>query len=1549
MKERHIKFLWKIIIFIVVLAFVLLLSNRTNAVFASNEREGEKQYCYLSDISYMTGTTAWGSISMDKVSDGSLISVKVEEAYYTFEKGIFAHATSTLVYDLSNYSEYDYFTAYIGMNKTAAGSSNGVKFYIYTSTDGTNWDLKTASEPTVMKAGSNADFVKIDIKDAKYLKLYANDNGSNGNDHAVYADAKLIKETYKEPGEDLVPSIQKLDEEIKTKYAGADLTTNKEYEKALLQREFINRVGNYALKRFLSESEANKQTYEWLTNDVNNLRLYILGGTPDGGSYYNSLTQLSRLYDEYGSDFTNNELLNNKWYPNMTYGDLYKKMAITLSLTHTQRVGLWMQSSVVENQSDALRRYAIYKYMHKNGKLKVNDNIDYTPWLEALEVEEMRFIMNNAIDDEEILWLNAYVQDKIDETGKTNWLTPHPHMAYVWPNYQNPVYYENDAYFNELFAAKKDKTDENKTGLFDLVYTIPGGKSNPTYTISISKGRPDYKLYKVWMNFRNKFGTGAVCGGISKSGSNIRATHGIPATVIGQPGHAALLYYTMDSQGNGYWNIDNDVSGWTLSEKGERMLLGWGNASYSRGYSVVYMALAQEAINDYENLEKCEKMVMLANLYAGDLQKQEEIYRKALEIQPINIDAWYGLINVYNANTNKTEDQYYELAEELAEKLKYFPLPMQHLTNLIKPKLTSIENSYKFILLQTRILTEGAATPNNTEENYYVYQPGVTRVEANYLLGNLDKTIATFSFDGEDAGKIVLSSRFDGNGIRWDYSLDGKQTWKEVSFTAEEEHKWQLTPQEIESITAENDIYVHIVGVNYDEKNLYKIDIQESNLGSNLYANDWENKLIGATSTMEWKLREEDEWTLYGEEEPDLSGDKTLIVRMGATGVYLKSKESKTYNFTTNNEPDTRKYISISHLTMHGVSSEATGGGQKGNAINAIDGNINTRWHSAWNGSDTDKFMIIKLDEPKNISGLDYIPAAGGNGKILSAQILVSRDGENWDEVVSETNWTYANSNDVSMKSVDFEPSKVQYIKIVGKKTQSASSSLSFITASMINLYEDTTIRTVANFSFDGGNAGEIILEDEFKNLNWKYSIDNGINWTDVNEDSHKLTDEEINKINEDDKIKISLNENGKTIEYIISIKKGTQPERAYLNDLENRPIGLENINYLEWKYAEDNKWTSYEEKEPITTGNRTLFVRRKAKGIHTASEAIEYQFTEDNQPETAKYIPIAHLSITDCSSESPDRGEPKSNAIDGNINTMWHTSHTATDDPRFIVIKLDEPKYVSKLQYVRKAEYAYGVIKDAIISTSMDGENWEEAVVVRDLYNPLDKDELVASENVKDIVFGESKQAQYIKLQCTKSCDYVNGSKNGVPYDYFLAACMINLFEDTTKEPNKPENPDTPENPDKPNKPDNEGTEIQKGELFFKSKYKTIKKDEKQYLYGIGSKLTLKQFLTDCETNGTITVYKQDGTILENNQFLGTGMILKDIKGDKEISIVIAVMGDTDGNGEVTPTDLADAIQKALGENKLNAVQTLAIDINEDGEITPTDLAEMIKITLQS
>ena len=1370
----------------------------------------EQGYKYLSDedINPTSVRVGWDAFRKDEVNGGGEISVKIEGAYYSFDRGLWAHASSTIVYDLRAY-DYDYFTAYIGLNQTAASSSNGVIFRIYTSTDGTNWNIKynEASEGNpskVSKPGENATFVKIDIKNEKYLKLEADSNGGNGSDHSVYADAKLIKEGYKEPGEELVPSIENLDQEIKTKYANADLETNSEYELTLLKRELIDRAGNYALKRFLSTSKENEATFRWLTSNVDNLRLYLLGGTPDGGSYFNSLTQLSRLYNEYSNDFTNSEKIVNDWCPtNMTKGDLYKKMAISLSLTHTQNVGLWMQAGATENKSDALRRYAIYKYMYENGMLNTGlvGNWDITKWFEALQVEEMRFVMNNLIDDEEILWLNTYVQDRLNQYKQGKYLTPHPYIAYVWPNYGDARYYDesNKDYFNELFSVNKtdansgkELVDENeqktgKVGLFDTEFTIPGGKNNSTYTIKVTRGTSNYKLYKVWMNFRNKFGTGCVCGGISKSGSNIRATHGIPATVIGQPGHAALLYYTKDSQGRGYWNIDNDVSGWTLSEKGERMLLGWGNASYSRGYSVVYMALSQEAINDFTNFVKCEELVYLAKVYARDAVKQEEIYRKALEIQPINIDAWVGLINAYNSNENKTENAYYDLAEELAESLKYFPLPMQHLTNLIKPKLTSVENSYRFTLLQTRILTEGSQTPNNTEDNYYVYQPSLTRLEANYLLGKLDKTIATFSFDGEDAGYIKLASRFDGSDVRWDYCLKGKDEaikgadesrWKEV-IPGEEGNKCKLSNEEIASITAENDIYVHIVGVNYSENNLYKIDITEQSSPNNLYANDWENKVIGATEAVEWRYTQNDEWTSYGVDSPDLTGNKTIQVRLSATGTKLASPASELYTFTEDNQPDTRKYIPIEHLSIHSYSTQSTDNNRPYFAPNAIDGNITTMWHTDFSQNvlqqPTKPFIAIELDEPRNISALEFVQGKWRDADpvyIKNAIIYVSNDGETWIEAGRTENC----EQNLEFKSVEFSESVYgKYIKFEMDTYNMFSS------VAMVNLFEDKTKVTYAHFSFNGENAGKIVLVDEFKGTNWEYSLDGGETWKQGTGDSHELTETELLQINANDSIKLRIN--GK--ESTITIKEQEAPTiSAYLNDLENRLIGISNIDNLEWKIEGTAKWTSYSEKEPVVLGDKKLLVRKKAAGTLMPSDAVEFTFTADNQLDSAKYVSVKHLSIESFSNTTPNRGEPATNAIDALPTTMWHTSRTTTTmkDPRWIVIELDETRYISKIEYVRKAAYAYGILKNGIISVSMDGENWEVAHTIENLYNPTTPAELIASENSKDIVFAAPKQAKYIKIECTESCDYVHGNRNGVPMDYFFSAAMFNIFEDITK-----------------------------------------------------------------------------------------------------------------------------------------------------------------------
>jgi len=1327
-------------------------------IFTNEVRAEENEFIYVSDIEYVKNLSSvgWKEITLDKTPDNTALSVKVEGAAYTFNKGIFAHANSTVVYDLTNYSQYRYFTAYVGLNTTST-RGDGVKFDILTSADGSTWESKMENGPLDKLPGQNASFVKIDIRGAKYLKLVANQKTGNASDHSVYADAKLIIDGYDESNG--LKSIDEYDEMLK-KFDGQDIKENEEYELILLQREFVSRAGEYAIKRFMNEDEANKETIEWLFSDVENIRYYILGGTPSG-SYYNSLKQLSRLVKAYRSDFDIDVPLKSGG----TRGQLYKRMAVAISLTHSVRVGLWMQTNEYNN-SDALVRYDLYKYLYENGKFKKTNSVDITPWFESYSIEELRWVVGTLIDDEEVIWLNEYVQSKIDAAPNNAWglLTPHSYMAYVWPSYGNPVYYaeENKEYFNQLFSVPDEEHEGQRIGLWDVVYKIPGGVDEKEYILQIPRGTSNNKIYKVWMNMRNKFGTGAVCGGISKTGSNIRGVLGLPDAVVGQPGHAAHINYFQNSNGEGFWGIDNDVSGWAYT--GSSGLLGWANGPYASGYTGTYIHLAQEVINHEDTYEQSQKFVYLADSYQ-DLAKKEEMYRKALEVQPLNLNAWYGLILTYNASENKTEEQYFELAKEIAENLKYYPLPMYQMTNQIKPKLTSQQESYKFTLLQTRILKEGSVLPNSSTA---VLQPNITRLMANYILGQMDTTIATFSFDGEDAGKIVLSSRFDGNGVRWDYSLDGKNTWKEVSFSAEEEHKLQLTADEIASITSENDLYVHIVGVNYSEENLYKIDIQESvGLPSTLFASDLENKILGAVDSVQWKYKESDEWKFYGESQPDLTGDKTVILKMGATGTYLASNTSTTYTFTEDVIDKKRKYISVDHLSIHAVSSEATGSGQNGNAIYALDGNYNTRWHSDWIGGDTKRFITVKLDHPYNISAVEFVPAGGGNGKIYDGTVWGSMDGENWFVLSQQKGLTYTNQADTlqqltnNIKSFEVDiPQRVQYVKIVADRTNG-----NWFAARAFNFYEDTTIKNVATFSFDGANAGVISLYDEYKGTKWKYSLDSGKTWHSTEGDSHQLTQSEIEQIDINSMIKVKFDNDNEI--YTITIKQFDIPEAGFLNDFENIIIDQPNKSVLEWKFADENEWSPYQEEGPgIVDGNKTVLVRRKASGISMASKPLEYKFTDNNTKEET-YIPIKHLSIHGFSSQSQDSKRPyyAVNAIDGNINTQWHTNFKVAEKTSYISIKLDKPRYISAVDYFHIAaeKESFGYMKNAIVSVSEDGESWIEVASVQN--HPQE-------DFSRHISFDESVYGQYVKITM-QSYDNI-----------FATAAMINIYEDLTKAP---------------------------------------------------------------------------------------------------------------------------------------------------------------------
>ena len=124
---------------------------------------------------------------------------------------------------------------------------------------------------------------------------------------------------------------------------------------------------------------------------------------------------------------------------------------------------------------------------------------------------------------------------------------------------------------------------------------------------------------------------------------------------------------------------------------------------------------------------------------------------------------------------------------------------------------------------------------------------------------------------------------------------------------------------------------------------------------------------------------------------------------------------------------------------------------------------------------------------------------------------------------------------------------------------------------------------------------------------------------------------------------------------------------------------------------------------------------------------------------------------------------------------------------------------------------------------------------------------------------------------------------------------------------------------------------------------------DGDKYIYRISPETKISDFINNLSTNGNIRVYNANGEEeADYDKLIGTGMILKVTKDNQIIELVISVLGDIDGNGEVTPTDVAESIQKEIGADNLNELQILSVDIDENKDITPTDIAEIIKLMIQ-
>ena len=93
-----------------------------------------------------------------------------------------------------------------------------------------------------------------------------------------------------------------------------------------------------------------------------------------------------------------------------------------------------------------------------------------------------------------------------------------------------------------------------------------------------------------------------------------------------------------------------------------------------------------------------------------------------------------------------------------------------------------------------------------------------------------------------------------------------------------------------------------------------------------------------------------------------------------------------------------------------------------------------------------------------------------------------------------------------------------------------------------------------------------------------------------------------------------------------------------------------------------------------------------------------------------------------------------------------------------------------------------------------------------------------------------------------------------------------------------------------------------------------------------------------DVTEGAQVQILNLNGTALSDNDLVGTGMTLKVTKGNQEIRTTIVVIGDVDGDGELTANDLDRELdilvdKQIRNENILTEeIMKMSVDLDFDG-----------------